>query len=386
MFKKILLVNLLFSVTFVFAKNVAISNNGTGDFLIAPIYIAKNGICTNIVVYNTNETNSILAKVTIRERIASHEVDLPIFLSPSDVWSGQLCGTTNGVILKSIDDSNHPAIKDELSLGKNLTIHSHNAGHKNVDFSKGYIEVYPIAQFNEKSTDKVTKDILVKRWDQLNNGDTTNTKLVNTGVGNFLSGVLQYEREYANTAVLPMMAFYNAHDRQLSGDVISYANETSASSILGINKRNQILKLLQNRVTTFTFDSYGKDQYISLTFPFGYVSNQIRTYEVTVRDMSENKNIIVKNVQIFSPKPIVQKITNTLYNEVSTISVAKIIELTEDPTMFAQGIIHIKDITNITNIQLGKGKISSFIPVKVHFTSTCKENSIVNYTTYIPSK
>ena len=85
------------------AESVSISNDGHGDFLIAPLYVAKNKVCTNLKVMNTNESNSILAKVTLREQIHSQEIDLPIFLSPGDVWDGKICEFGKVVKLKSFD-------------------------------------------------------------------------------------------------------------------------------------------------------------------------------------------------------------------------------------------------------------------------------------------
>jgi len=124
-----------------YADRVTESTDGTGDFLIAPLYLAKGDICSEVRVFNTNETSSILAKVVFRERIASHEVDLPIFLSPGDVWSGTVCQHNHKVVLTSTDDSNHPAAMDTLKEGKNLGEHSLHAGDRNNDIARGYVEI-----------------------------------------------------------------------------------------------------------------------------------------------------------------------------------------------------------------------------------------------------
>jgi hypothetical protein len=207
MIKKIISGLALTSVlaTGLFADTPTVSRDGLGDFLIAPVYIAKGNICSDIKVFNTNEKSSILAKVAIRERISSQEVDFPIFLSPGDVWEGKLCQSPNGVILTSNDDSNHPAVKEILANGKNITAQSKKAGHINVDFTTGYVEVYPIAEYNENSTAKVDKNILVKRWDALIKGDTSNPKLRKNGVDGYsLSGVVSYEIDGTETAALPL--------------------------------------------------------------------------------------------------------------------------------------------------------------------------------------
>jgi hypothetical protein len=272
----------ILSTTNVIADKVMISNDGTGDFLVSPLYIAKGDICSEIKVFNTNETSSILAKVVFREKIASHEVDLPIFLSPGDVWSGKVCEIDNKIILKSDDDSNHPAALETLISGKDLTEHSKNAGYRNVDvargyveingksfeikeqekdnldFSRGYIEVYPIAQYYEGSRKKVPKNFLVDRWDRLIDKDKSNPKLSKFGIDSFsLSGLVSFQTENQETASIPMMAFKGAHDQLVLGEAINYSSQAKPEELLGKDKVKEILTLLQNERFSFTYDNAG---------------------------------------------------------------------------------------------------------------------------------
>ena len=379
------------------ADNVVMANDGLGDFLIAPIYIAKKDICSDITVMNTNETNSVLAKVTFRERISSQEVDFPIFLSPGDVWDGRVCDTSNGVVLTSDDDSNHPLVQEILKHGKNLTLQSKAAGHKDIDFTKGYIEVYPIAQFNEMSKKKVNKDILVKRWDALIKGDMSNPKLNKKGVNGYsLTGTLSFATKGTDyeSATMNMLAFKGTHDKQVTGTAIDYSNDTSPDLLLGAQKKNKILKLLQKKTLSFNYNDSGKGQYITLTFPFGYSVDQLRTYEVTVRDMSENKSIKEKKVVIFSPIEKERKIVNSIENEVATISVADIIAHTSNPDMFKKGMVQIKDITNTSDVQLGNNKRASVIGIKLtngtaiikNANGTNLELDNISSAIYVPTK
>jgi hypothetical protein len=374
--------------TGLFADTPTIAKDHMGDFLIAPVYIAKGKICSDIKVFNTNETSSILAKVAFRERISSQEVDFPIFLSPGDVWEGTVCQSGNGVILTSTDDSNHPAVKGILAKGKNLTLQSEKAGHTNVDFTTGYVEIYPIAEYNEGSTDKVDKNVLVKRWDALIAGDTSDPKLRKNGVDGYsLSGEVSFEVNGIETASIPMLAFKGANDKVVTGSAIAYSNDTSPELLLGPEKKHQILKDLQKRTTSFYYDNGGKDQYIYLTFPFGYVDDQIRTYKVTVRDMRENKDTEEK-VVIFSPA--IPNKPHTIANEVGIISVEDIIAHTNHPENFKKGMIQIKDITNNVDAQLGEGKIASFIAVKVKegqaITPNGEKVTDIANAIYLPSK
>jgi len=382
--KKLILSAALLAATVpAMADKAVISKDGLGDFLIAPFYMAKGNICTKVTVYNTNTTHSILAKVAIREQLASNEVDLPIFLSPGDVWSGTLCQRGDGdVYLTSTDDSNHPAVKDVLAQGKDLTAQSKSAGNMDVDFTAGYIEVYPIAEFNEGSDKKVEKSVLVKRWDNLIKGVYPKNTL-RTGVDGYsLAGNVAFETDNKYTAILPMKAFKGAHDKTLTGSVIAYGNDTSPEVLLGNQKKYQILKLIQHKTTAFTYTNYGKDQYIVFTFPFGYNKDQVRKFRVTVRDMEENKD--KAESVVFSPAP--RKTSNFMKNEVAIISVYDLISKTKNPAMYRNGQIQIEDITNVNDVQLGAGKNASFFATLITVDKNNKKEAEVLNAYYTPVK
>jgi len=362
-------------VSSAFAGSVSLATDYLGDFLIAPFYQAKGNVCTRVTVQNTNTTHSILAKVAFREQIASNEVDLPIFLSPGDVWDGRVCQGPNGdVYLTSNDDSNHPKILGTLKVGKDLTQQSKTAGHTNIDFTSGYIEVYPIAEFNEHSTAKVDKKILVKRWDSLIEGQIPVNTLRSGVDGYSLTGKVSFETKNTRvvTASEKMVAFKGAHSRVLTGSVIAYGNDTSPSVLLGNSKEIQILKKLQHSKALFTYDNSGKNQYIVFTYPFGYVDGQVRKFRVTIRDMEENKE---ETKVIFSPAPV---INYEMKNEVAIISVEKLIAGTNNPAKYQKGQIQITDITNENDIQLGKGKHASFIATLIRTDTDLNKNTIIN--------
>ena len=383
---KKLALSAMLAVAFLSADNAVLSKDGLGDFLVAPIYIAKGNICSKITVYNTNTTKSILAKVAIREQLSSNEVDLPIFLSPGDVWSGEICQRNDGdVYLTSTDDSNHPAIKNVLANGKDLTAQSIKAGNKDVDFSAGYIEIYPIAEFDEGSDKKVAKSVLVKRWNSLINGKYPANTLKDGVDGYSLAGEVAFESNGQETSILPMTAFKGTHDKTLTGSAIAYGNDTSPDVLLGNTKKYQILKLTQHKKTAFTYTNYGKDQYIVFTFPFGYSKDQIRKFKFTVRDMEGNKDKKEKAVVVFSPAPKPVKKANFMKNEVAIISVNDLINKTKNPNMYKEGQIQIEDITNVSDVQLGAGKNASFFATLVTVDTTGKTPKVIN-AHYIPVK
>ena len=374
----------LISAGLLFGANAVKSKDGLGDFLIAPVYFAKNNTCTNITVYNTNTTHSIIAKVAIREQIASNEVDFPIFLSPGDVWSGTLCQKADGdVYLNSTDDSNHPQIATLLATtGKDITKQSAIAGNTNVDFTTGYIEVYPIAEFDEGSDKKVDKAILVKRWDNLIKGEIPANTLKNGVDGYSLAGKVSFETDNKTYSSLPMVAYKGCKEDLITGSAIAYGNDTGPSILFGTKKRFELLKIMQHKKVAFTYTNYGKDQYIVFTYPFGYAKDQLRKFKFTVRDMQENKD--KAESVIFSPAP--KAVANFMKNEVAIISVADLINKTKNPSKYESGQIQIEDITNVSDVQLGAGEYASFIPTLVTFDKNNKNHKTILDAYYIPVK
>jgi hypothetical protein len=372
---KLFYIIITFIITISNLYAVDISRGDTGDFLIAPLYEVNEDVCSDIRIFNTNEKSSILAKVVFREQINSEEIDLPIFLSPGDVWTASICQERKIVLLKSDDDSNHPLLKEDLIIGKDLNDHSLRAGNAKIDFRKGYIEVYSIAQYDEKLKKKVDKKLLVDRWDRLIEGDITDPKLSKSGVGNYLSGTVSFRTKNLTTTSIKMTAFTNTNEDLLYGEKIAYSEEASPNILLTKKVKKSILSLLQTKKISFTYENYGKGQYLSLAYPFGNVKaisfqgnnqclnanlfpsgckeRQVRRYKVVVRDLNEYRNRVM-----FSPSPIY--LTN---KELSTISVEELINKTREPKKFVKGMIQISEIRNQTRIQLGKGKIASVIPL-----------------------
>lgn len=392
------IIALLFTTT-LNADKVELSNDGMGDFLIAPLYIAKGDICSEVKVFNTNETSSILAKVAFREHVSSHEVDFPIFLSPGDVWTGKVCQTKSGIVcLSSTDDSNHPSAMETLKYGQNLGKHSANSIYRHadmskgyveiegksyaiqefqkesIDFTKGYIEVFPIAQFYEGSTQKVNKNILVERWDALERGELSLKNLSKSGVDSrSLSGVVSFQTANQETSSIPMTAFKGTHDKQLTGSAISYNSDALAETLLGQDKKIAILKLLQKGNVSFVYDNAGVNQYLHILFPFSHKEKQSRRYKLIIRDLQENKYTM-----IFSPLP-------NMSSEIAMFSVEDLVNLTRDSIKFKEGMIQIKEITNNDIVQLGKNQIASILPTLSRIKTIAKKSIVIN-TIYVPVK
>lgn len=87
---------------------ISLAENDTGQVLLGPVYGASSadGITTKIAVANTRTDWAVKAKVVFRESIHSSEVlDFFIYLSPGDVWRGEVIGDFNAASIRSSDDS-----------------------------------------------------------------------------------------------------------------------------------------------------------------------------------------------------------------------------------------------------------------------------------------
>jgi len=148
-----------------------ISKDGTGDYLIAPVYVATGGWKTDIKVVNTNTTHAIVAKVVIREGNQSKEIlDFPIYLTPGDIWKGTIYDDNGVVKVVSKDDSLmlgtikvdiNQTCDDGQSLVKEI-IKPYSIGIDqpvNVPFgsnvNKGYVEIFGLAAY---SAEKIAKE------------------------------------------------------------------------------------------------------------------------------------------------------------------------------------------------------------------------------------
>jgi len=128
-----------------------VAEDGTGDYLLAPVYYTTSNWQTDLKVVNTNTTNAVVAKVVIRDRKDSAEViDFPIYLTPGDVWTGTLYWGSDGRLhVKSSDDSMMVYVNGTLMNGANQTIDLYPTDPNLVGKGKiGYVEVFGLAQWN----------------------------------------------------------------------------------------------------------------------------------------------------------------------------------------------------------------------------------------------
>lgn len=124
--------------TSAFAGSTVASTDGKGDYLNYPAYYATtDGWSTNIRVVNTNTTTAVIAKVVVREYATSKELlDFPIYLTPGDVWSGDLVNNGSTVNVVSTDDSS-----PEVPMNQPLFNNNPLAGT-----AYGYVEILAVAE------------------------------------------------------------------------------------------------------------------------------------------------------------------------------------------------------------------------------------------------
>ena len=87
--------------------HVIVAPNSNGDVVVFPVVIGLDGgWVTKIVVTNTSTYRSAVAKVIFRDGLFSQELlDFLIYLSPTDVWWGEISYGPNGVRVYSTDGS-----------------------------------------------------------------------------------------------------------------------------------------------------------------------------------------------------------------------------------------------------------------------------------------
>ena len=158
------------------ANGTKVALDGTGDYLVYPYYAAVASWKTNIRVMNTNVNKAIVAKVVIRERmISSEKLDFLIYLTPGDVWDGQIVNENGKVVIKTSDDSfilpdgtSAADVPQTIALFQEDAIPGQSAKEDN---RYGYVEVIGLAQIDGKKVDpywvpytKLDKDLLRKNY------------------------------------------------------------------------------------------------------------------------------------------------------------------------------------------------------------------------------
>lgn len=305
--KKLLLSSVVASSILATAGLARIATDGTGQFLVAPAFYAKSGFETNLKLVNTNLQSSVIMRAVVRDYVGSNELDFIITLSPSDVWEARIYRGADGkVYIQSSDDSNY---LDALKTPVELT----GWGALERSFTNGYVEFYPMAQWNEPNQDKVAKridpakptaDTLDYRVNQLTTtGGSINGAVVvdNNSIGGYVTLI---KPEWKASMVLPMMAFEEVN---VVTPAVQPLNAASQNTIpTNYIDPNIVYNDLNVNTVTFPYSESGTRDALYFTFWgdfFGSASGhytaksvtdttkclQSRGFYSTSRDMEENK-------------------------------------------------------------------------------------------------
>ncbi len=133
---------------------VRIGEDGTGDYLLSPVYYAVSNWSTELKVVNTNTTRAIVAKVVIRESKESKEIlDFAIYLTPGDVWTGTIFDDNGIIKVKSTDDS--MIIGGTVASPSNPIVVGAHPRRENPENGKyhqenwhGYVEIFGMASYD----------------------------------------------------------------------------------------------------------------------------------------------------------------------------------------------------------------------------------------------
>ncbi|MBF0574061.1 MAG: hypothetical protein HQK69_09945 [Desulfamplus sp.] len=89
------------------SSRVTVGQNYYGDVLLGQIYQTQWNYSSTIKVINTSTTRAIVAKVVFRSAVCSTDVrDFVIYLTPTDMWEGEVRVDANGAVeIYSTDDS-----------------------------------------------------------------------------------------------------------------------------------------------------------------------------------------------------------------------------------------------------------------------------------------
>ena len=308
-----------------------VATDGTGDYLVFPVYAADNNgnWKTNVKVVNTNTTAAVVAKVVIREAVNSVEkLDFVIYLSPGDVWEAEIYSdAANNVYIKSTDDSmiqggQIASAQNPINLALYAPVAPEN-------YNYGYVEVYGLGAVNPGLVPDYDGDQYV--WGGANtpmDKDDLYRHYVNTlhnqgaggaqGAGwtgvdaNDLYGVEVIYAKNANgnlAMTLPAFAMEGVTGSLANGSAVFGANSTPNNSIIvgGTGDAALVTDVINNMIgalaKTDIYATYYEgvngpaETKLIMTQPFKYVSGldslDCFNFQAVARDQQENANIQV---------------------------------------------------------------------------------------------
>ncbi|MFI8618139.1 cell surface protein [Acidovorax sp. NPDC077693] len=133
------------------ARDLRVTEGGTGHSLVVPYFNAQNGNMTVLHVVNTDTVYGKLAKVRFRSAANSDDIlDFQVFLSPGDVWTAAVSAGANGVAQLTTGDGTCtlPALAKGVSQSFVTDRLSDKAGDVAAQTREGYVEIFNMADID----------------------------------------------------------------------------------------------------------------------------------------------------------------------------------------------------------------------------------------------
>lgn len=133
------------------ARDLSVTQGGTGHSLVVPYFNAQNGNMTVLHVVNTDQNHGKLAKVRFRSAANSDDIlDFQVFLSPGDVWTAAVTAGSDGVAQLTTADGTCtlPALAKGVAQRFVTDRLSDKAGDIAAQTREGYVEIFNMANID----------------------------------------------------------------------------------------------------------------------------------------------------------------------------------------------------------------------------------------------
>ncbi|MFN7153192.1 MAG: cell surface protein [Acidovorax sp.] len=133
------------------ARDLRVTEGGTGHSLVVPYFNAQNGNMTVLHVVNTDTVHGKLAKVRFRSAANSDDIlDFQVFMSPGDVWTAAVTAGADGVAQLTTADGTCtlPALAKGVAQSFVTDRLSTMAGDIPAQTREGYVEIFNMADID----------------------------------------------------------------------------------------------------------------------------------------------------------------------------------------------------------------------------------------------
>ncbi len=137
------------------AVDLRVNAGGIGHSLLVPYYTAQRGNSTLINIVNTDTVNGKAVKLRFRGASNSDDVlDFQLFLSPGDVWSGNINQRADGLATINTNDNSCtlPALVSGQPFVTTRLPAALTADAKAAQTREGYVEIFNMADVHPNSS------------------------------------------------------------------------------------------------------------------------------------------------------------------------------------------------------------------------------------------